>query len=282
MPFLAYLIALLFMGSLGAQEDRPLILVSIPAYQQIVQELVGDCATVSPVVPVGMNLHTFEPAPQHLKNLSQAILWFGVGDVLEKKIGAAFKEGSGPVMVDLRRGVPLIFGGGCQHVMSADPHIWTSPIMMKIQLTTMKEVLEDRFPQEAKNIELRYVALSTKLDDLIQEVDQLLSPYRGGIIVIAHAAYGYLCRDFGLIQQAIESEGKEPTLGAMEKLMKVATDHHVKTIFVMPQYPVRGAERVASLLKAKIVLINPYDVNYFSSTKMTAEKFAGALAEQQG
>jgi zinc transport system substrate-binding protein len=283
MRFFAYLIAFFCVGICHANENykEPLILVSTPAYQKIVQELVGKTAIVSTVVPAGMNLHSYEPTPQHLNEISQAILWLCIGDPFETKVCATFKNGHGPVTVDLRQNVPLLFESGCHHHLCADPHIWTSPKMMKIQLETIKSALIKVFPEESKNIELRYETISARLDLLVQELDRLLSPYNGKIILIAHAAYGYLCRDYGLNQQSIEQEGKEPTLKALERLLQVASEHHVNTVFILPQYPTKGAERVSSLLKASLVEINPYDENYFSSTLTTAEKFAHALAEQK-
>ncbi|MCB6574851.1 zinc ABC transporter substrate-binding protein, partial [Phascolarctobacterium faecium] len=52
--------------------------------------------------------------------------------------------------------------------------------------------------------------------------------------VTGHAAFAYLCRDFGLTQQSVESvfSSGEPSARQLARLADYCRAHNVKTIFV--------------------------------------------------
>ena len=260
-------------------ESCPNILVSIPAYRQIVQEMAGEGVRVQSLIPPGISFHTYEPRPKDIEEAFSSILWFYIGDPFEEKIARALTSHQSTIFrVDLRKGLSLI-NNSCCHA-GADPHIWLDPRMMKVQLSTIGEALKKAFPEKAEDIERRLGVLMGKADALTEQVDRLLRPMKGKIIVVAHGAYAYLCREYGFEQICVEKEGKEPTLGSFTSLIQKAQAFHVKTIFSIKQNPKIGIERVGDILGAKIVELDPYTENYFDNMLSTAEHFYEAMHEE--
>ena len=152
--------------------------------------------------------------------------------------------------------------------------------MMKIQLATIRDALIDAFPNLKESIETRYEALQRKIDDLISYTDAKLSGASGKMIVIAHGAYDYLCHDYGIEQCPVEVGGKEATARSLHKLIQEANARNVKTVFSVKQYPKKGIERIAEALGAKVVEVDAYQADYFTSIAYTADVFHNALQEE--
>ena len=245
--------------------------------------MAGDTIPVHSVVPAGVSFHTFDPTPSQIEPLCHATLWFTIGEAFEKKILQTLSGlGTNPVVVDLRNGVPLIED---EHVHcaegAADPHIWTSPKLMKIQLTTIRNGLQNLFPEQKEEIGQRYEALQKQVDALIRDADVKLGNAKDSIIVVAHGAYGYLCRDYGICQLSIESGGKEVTVKTLESVITQAKAKGVHTVFALKQYPRKGIERVSEILGAKVIELNAYQPDYFGGEQFTIQSFHDAIGEEQ-
>ena len=280
MPWIRFVLALL-LSSMLIGEDKPLILVSVPVYQKIVQEMAGADVSVQSVVPAGVSFHNFEPTIGQATPLFRAQLWFTIGETFEKKIiDAMCARDDHPLIVDLRSRL-LLIGEDHDYPGATDLHIGTSPSMMKVQLKTIHDGLVKALPEKEKDIDARHQALDVQCDTLIREVDALLEFSYGKLIVIAHGAYGYLCRDYGLIQLSLEDGGKEPSIAKIFHITTQAKEHNVDTVFSLKQYPKKGISTVAKVLNAKVVELDPYSLDYFVSVKETAQAFLNAAKEER-
>lgn len=152
---------------------------------------------------------------------------------------------------------------------------------MKQQIDTIAKALTNAFPDRATTIRLHTLSVKEKLDALIAHVDTLLSGHQGACVVVAHGAYGYLCRDYGLEQLSLEHEGKEPCPATLQELVAKAKTRSIHTVFALVQYPQRSIERIAQLLEAQVVSIDPYATNYFENLLSTAQRFKEALDERR-
>lgn len=272
-----------FLGMAYGEEKPPVLLVSIAAYQDIVQEMIGDTADVHCVVPSGASFHTFEPTPAQVLMLSRAKIWFLIDAPFEKRIITALQSsGKSPSTVDLQTGLQLLHDPKCPDCLGrTDTHIWTSPRMMKLQFGTIKEALVTAFPVQKESIEARYAVLVHRIDELISYTDAKLSGNAGKIIVIAHGAYDYLCHDYGVEQCPVEVGGKETTAKTLHGLIQDAKERNVKTVFSVKQYPKKGIERVADALGAKVIELDAYQPDYFAGMRTTADMFSIALLEER-
>ena len=281
--FFLFIFGLLPVLSFGAE---PVVLVSMAPYVEMVNELTSKQVHVELLVPAGFSAHTYEPTPKQIMNATKGSIWFTVGELFEARVQAALQsENPKLVVVDLRQGLSLMNGHDHEHdnheghhhnCGGADTHIWMSPKMMQPQVELMAKSLSSVFPELASTIEKNKGPLLDKLEALNKTIHTMLDSHKGQIIFVGHPAYGYFCREYGLVEESIEFEGKDPTPKHLYKLIEGAKADKVHTIFIQKQYGTKAAELVAHELGAKLVWLDPYSEHYFESMLEIAKSFSEA------
>ena len=84
-----------------------------------------------------------------------------------------------------------------------------------------------------------------------------------------------MARDYGLMQIAVQVPGKGPKPRDMQKLVHIAKEHQVKTVFVQPQFSRRAVESLSREIQAKIVSIDPLAFDF----EKELQKFISAISE---
>ena len=86
-----------------------------------------------------------------------------------------------------------------------------------------------------------------KLQALLVAYQKKFSKLEQKDFVTGHAAFAYLCRDFGLQQQSIEDvfASGEPSAQNLAKLTAYCKEHNVKTIFVEEAVSPKTSETLA-------------------------------------
>lgn len=261
---LSFFFVLIAYFPLQATDDR--VLVSVAPYVTIVQELAGPSIEVELIVPAGYSSHTFEPTARQIMKAASARLWFTIGEPFETKaIMALQSENPKLETVDLREGLSLLDDSCHHHHHSADPHIWMSPTMMQQQARHIAKALQNAFPAVSANVEKNLEPLIAKLKTLDTTIREDLKGKQGDTLFVSHPAYGYFCRDYGLKQVSIEHEGKDPSPKKLTKILQLAKELKVTTIFVQKQYSSKAAELVAKEVGAKTMVLDPYDEKYFEN-----------------
>jgi zinc transport system substrate-binding protein len=255
--------------------EMPHVLVSVAPHEFFVKKIAGPTVIVDLLVPAGASSHTFEPTPKQMLSASQAAIWFRIGEGFETRVMKVFQHHNLKMsIVDLRQGLDLIKSQCCHKHEGEDPHFWLSPRLAKIQTTTMYEALVATYP-ENKDLYTRNLTLfHRELDELDKEITNILKPMNNRTILVSHPAYGYFCRDYNLTQLSIEFEGKDPTPQVLSRVMALAHELNIKTVFIQMQYNNKGAKLVAQDLHAAVVTLNPYSENYIESMREIAHAFA--------
>jgi len=264
-------------GTLSAGEtSRPTILVSIAPYKFFVERIAGNTVDVEVLVPPGASLHSYEPSIKQVLRIGTANLWLRLGDPTEIKTLAALQTHNPRLMiVDLRQNLPLI---NVNH-HEADPHIWLSPRLVKIQAETITSSLIDLLP----NNQVKYVhnlqSLIKELDALDKEITQQLRFLKNRKIMVSHPAYSYFCRDYDLQQLAIEHENKEPSPQQLTLIIEKARKSNIEMIFVQVQHNYKGAAIIAKEIEAITIILDPYSEEYIDMMRKIARCFSGECYE---
>lgn len=241
--------------------QKILLLVSVPPYQSIVQQLAGNSFEVATVVPPSADPHTYEPTARQLTEIAKGQLWFQIGEPFEKKLGPLLPQAKS---CDLRQGLSMIANHvDCCHQdegqeSAMDRHIWLSPKMVASQIDTIASALIERYPEEKGGIELRKLELNQKLIELNQEIEISLQTAEARTFLISHPAFAYFCRDYGCNQLSIEQEGKEPRPKELEELLLSAIDQKTRIAIAIPQHNNKGAQLIADKLKIPVRVLDPY------------------------
>ncbi len=75
--------------------------------------------------------------------------------------------------------------------------------------------------------------------------------------IIYHPALTYYARDYGLRQEAIETDGKEPSARHLSGIIREARAKGIRKILYQSQFPASAVETVARDIGAEAVRIDP-------------------------
>ena len=267
------------------------VVVSIAPQKYFVEKIGGDLVEVTVLVPPGASPHNFEPKPRQMAELAQAGVYMAIGVNFEKvwlgKIAAACP---GLLIVHTEQGIDKMPMVGDDHEEGdhqesgddhghgiLDPHIWTSPPLVKIQSKNMLAGLIQADPAHRAAYVAGYQAWALELDALDARLRKLFANHQGLKFLVYHPAWGYLARTYGLEQIPVEVEGKEPKPAELVALIKYAREQGIKVVFAQPQVSAKGAELVAKAIGGRVVLADPLSANWADNLNEIAKKFEEAL-----
>ena len=231
--------------------DRRLsIAVTFDAMEELTKAVVKDLADVSLIIPEGMEPHEAEPTAQNLIFLTNADVLiyngFGMEFYLEKVLKAVNNKNL--VLVEASKGVKPIeidyddhdddehdfhHHHDGHHHGNIDPHAWLSLQATRIMVKNIESALSKLDKKNAKIYAKNANFYIKELDKLYAEYVKKFKSLKNKTLVTSHAAFAYLCRDFGLVQTSITdvfAEG-EPNAKQLVKLVEYCKKHKVKTIF---------------------------------------------------
>lgn len=142
-----------------------------------------------------------------------------------------------------------------------DPHIWLSLKNADIISKSIKDKLIEINPDKAEFYEENYKEFSKELAALDEKYTKELAEFKGRNIVVAHEAFAYLCRDYGLNQLGIEGvfAESEPTPKKMKEIVDYVKANNVKVIFFESLASPKVAEAIARETGAETDMLNPIE-----------------------
>lgn len=272
--------------------ERLAVAVSIPPQLYFVERIGGEFVAAQSVLSPGQSHGAFDPSAKQIAALAQARAFFRVGVASELSLLKKLKEVSPKIeIVDTRQGIALMHmaehahgdtdgHGEPGHVCGdneLDPHIWLDPVLVRTQARTICDTLKNLDPAHAAHFEQNLRILDDELTALDAKLRELLSPFQGRTILVFHPSFTYFCSRYGLVQVAIETEGKEPGARRMGELIEQARAAGVRVVFSQAEYSSAGAEAVAQAIGAKVIRVSPYSSNWAENMMAMGRAMADSL-----
>ena len=260
-------------------EKKLSIAVTFNAMEELTKAVVKDLADVSLIIPEGIEPHEAEPTPQNLSFLTNADVLvyngFGMEFYLEKVLKAVNNKNL--VLVEASKGVkPIMIEShdtdedhhesevenedhhheGHRHG-NIDPHAWLSLQSARIMVKNIESNLSKLDKKNAKEYRKNANLYIKALDKLYSDYAKKFKSLKNKTLVTSHAAFAYLCRDFGLTQNSITdvfAEG-EPNAKQLVELVEYCKKHSVKTIFSEEIANQALAQTLSSEVGGKVVKI---------------------------
>jgi zinc transport system substrate-binding protein len=275
----------LFMVSCGPSRPETgdnTLSVSIPPLQYFVDRLTDGAIDVNVMVPTGAGHATYAPTTEQIRRLSDSGLYLRIGYLGYEKswIGRLRELNPDMQVVNLSDHTELIRGPEVQHgdhvhEGGIDPHIWMSPAVVKALLPVIRDALTEAFPEHGEVIASNHPALAAE----VEAIDRAFRDLSGGLsqrsFMIFHPALTYLARDYGLVQHAIEYDGKEPSPAMLGRLIRLAREEAVSVIFIQEEYDMRSAALIREETGARLVQINPMGYDWSASMHHLLDIFSG-------
>ncbi|WP_170398797.1 metal ABC transporter solute-binding protein, Zn/Mn family [Ruegeria arenilitoris] len=180
----------------AAAEDDVKIVASFSILGDMVEEVVGDLATVTTIVGPDADAHVYQPSVADARAVAQADIIFvnGLGfetwsDTLISESGTeatvhVATDGITPVKVDGK----------------IDPHAWNSLSNGVIYVTNVAAAMKEAMPEHADEITANADAYIAELEalDAVTKAKLADLPANRRTVVTAHDAFGYLADAYGL------------------------------------------------------------------------------------
>ena len=256
--------ALVLSGCGGSDDSAPesdgdsiLVATTVSPITSIASRVGGDCVDVRGIVPEGTNSHTFEPAPSVAALLSDADVVFINGLKLEDPTLAMAEANmaDGAELVELGTvALPeedYIFDFSFpEEDGKPNPHLWTDPTYAIIYADIVREVLSERDPECADQMQENFEAFAAQAEELAEAVrlDQQTVPAGGLKLVTYHDAYAYFAENSGwqVVGAVQPSDFADPTPSEVVTLIEQIRTEGVPTIFGSEVFPSNVLEEVGN------------------------------------
>jgi ABC-type Zn uptake system ZnuABC Zn-binding protein ZnuA len=223
------------------------IVTTTTVFADIVQNVAGIRASVSPIIPPGVGPEDYEPKPDDARKLTGAdlIVSNGVGldDFLDRLLGST--GGQAPRLV-LGDGIPTLTVDGEQN-----PHFWLDPTLVKqYYLPAIASHLTELDPAGKETYEANSAEYGQQLDALDTELKSKIDkiPPENRKLVTFHDAFPYFAHHFGfeLVGVVLENVGQEPSASELAALVQKVKAAHVRAVFSEAQFSPRLSQTLAS------------------------------------
>ena len=252
-------------GSPAASNSSYRVVATTSVFADLARLALGDTVQIDSIVPAGIDVHTFEPAPSDAAKIAAAdlILMNGLG--LDDWVGSLIEAAQQSDTNVVRLGEGLDTVGTWSYLASPDgdpehaydPHVWLDPAGAELYVKRIAERVSQDQPELASAI----TATSANGIDQIRTLDVEVSAMFAAIpaadrkIVTFHDAFGYYARayDITIVGVAIASPGQDPSAREIAALIDAIRASGVTTVFSEVQFPSKVLTSIAAETGATVL-----------------------------
>ena len=265
---LGILIIFLLSCSNKVQQEN-IITVTIEPQRYFAEQLTDSLFRIECMVPAGTSPETYDPTPAQMANLARSKAYFCIGHIGFEEVWLDKLKQNNPQITffDNSDGIALItselsHSDNHKHEHGVDPHIWSSPKAVRLIVENMYNALTEIDEANKKHYEDNLKRLLKQIDAVDEKIKQNLQHSSQQAFIIYHPALTYFARDYGLKQYSIENDGKEPSPEQLKRLVDVAKEKDIKTVFVQQEFDCKNAELVAKETGCRLMEINPLSYDW--------------------
>lgn len=253
--------------AVGVADDGPIAVVaSTTVFADLVAQVGGDRVHVTPLVPEGGEVHTFDPTPSALRAVADADLvvmnGLGLDDWVRTLVTDSGAQADVVVLAEDLVGVEYIEGGdehadeaeeseeaGEHAEERANPHLWLDVSYAARYVGRIIDALAATDPTGAgiyREQGAAYLDTLTELDAWARGRLELI-PASDRVIVSFHEALPYLARAYGLTIAGtiVDAPGQDPSAGEIAQLVSAIRASGAKAVFGEVQFSPDLVETVA-------------------------------------
>jgi zinc/manganese transport system substrate-binding protein len=271
-----------------AKLKLPTVVVTYSVLGSIVEQLVGDAATVTTLIPDGQDPHEFEPSAKDIESLNNANI------VVSN--GLDFEEGLEETLENAKTAGVKVFMAG-EHITvrktedgdehgdehgAFDPHLWLSPATMLEMLPELSEALSAAI---GADLSVQLETLSAELTALDTQIQEIIGVVKCEL-VSGHDELGYFadrygCEVIGAVIPSL-STTSEASAGELADLKAEIDIRGVPAIFTGLGTSPAVAEQLASELGVKAVTLSTHFLDGVSTYQEFMLRMTNQIAEALG
>jgi zinc/manganese transport system substrate-binding protein/manganese/iron transport system substrate-binding protein len=248
--------------------SAPRVVTSTTVFADMVRQVGGDrLASVTSVVPAGVDVEDYEPKPSDLRAVAQSDLFVLNGLALDRWVPKLVQSANPtvPTLV-LSDGLPVVGVGTSTDddiAQNGNPHFWLDPQYAKVYVQKIHDQLVLIDPEGASTYDANTTAYLAQLDELDAWIQQQVAiiPPDNRKLVTFHEAYAYFAARYGfqLIGVITPSPGQEPSAGELASLVNTVKAAHVKAVFSEAQFSPKLTQTLAAEAGVQEVVTDLYN-----------------------
>lgn len=243
----------------SADSSKLQVTVSFNAMRDIAEAIGKDKISIRTIIPDGTEPHDFELKPKDIEALSKSkvFIYNGLGMETWESQAVESADNKDLIVVEASKGVTAIKNTDEDEIKDHgqyDPHAWLSPSAAEKEAENIKNALVKADSANKDFYESNYKDFSTSLESLLTDYKSKFQAVSNKNFVTGHAAFAYLCRDFGLKQQSVEgvfAEG-EPSAKKLKELTDFCKEKGIKTVFVEDMVSPKVSQTLADEVGAEV------------------------------
>lgn len=259
--------------------EKITIAASTYVLQEFVKHIGGEHIELTDLGNKGTGDHDFEPSPRVVGSIVKAdlLIYHGLGlDQWAEKLAAEVEEQGGATVEatalisqydlikieeDEHEGEGEEGEGEEGEHGDTDPHTWLDPVLMQTVVRGIQQKLSDRDTAHAADFEQNASALIAQLEALHTDFTTAVSACSLKTIVVAHDAFQYLGKRYGLVIHPIAGvfPEAEPSLKRLAELSLLVEKEGIKYIFFETLTSPKLSETLASEVGAQTLVLNPVE-----------------------
>ncbi len=271
-----------FPGNGFCEAKKIPVTVSVPPQAYFVEKIGGDQVVIQTMVPRFSSPATYEPTPRQMIGLEQSALYVKVGVpsfIFEKKYVDPLLKRNGAIrVISLSDGIS--FRQGTSHGNGdgePDPHVWLSPAAVRAAAGRISEALSEIDPAGEGFYRANRDRFQAEIDSLDKEIRDTLRGKEGLSFMVYHPAWGYFADSYGLVQIALEEEGKTPPISRIRAMIDLAREKGISVIFVQKGFDTKSARLIARETGGEVVEMDPLEKNWLGNLKRFSEALKRTL-----
>ncbi len=267
------------------------VLASIKPLALIAQEVAGDQAEVTTLLPMTASPHDYPLKMSDHKRLRSADLVLWVGPELESFLARPLATLPADKLVTSYQLAGLHWPEEAidehqhnNHTHSGkDPHLWLDPRNAVVIAQAVAEQLARLQPASAAQFRTNAQRFSAAVALLDEQLARQLAPVKEVGFAVYHEGYGHFVGRYGLHQLAYVTYTPERRPGAkhLQELRDLLAAEG-KCLFMEPYYKAQGMEEMAESLQLRIGLLDPIGdqqiSNYPQLLQQLSQSFLTCLA----
>ena len=187
--------------------------VSIAPLRYAVESLLDTNVVINVLTPDGASPETYQLTPKQVAELSESQLYVRVGSLGFENTQMRKVTQNMPhlLCVNSARGISPLKHSHGDEMESEDPHVWMSPINMKVIAHNVLLTLESIDTVHEVTYAKRFHLFVQHMDSIDNAIRQKLRNIKSRAFLIYHPALGYYAKNYGLRQLSVQNDGKEPS-----------------------------------------------------------------------
>jgi zinc/manganese transport system substrate-binding protein len=235
-------------SSAPATTSTPTIITTFSVLADMTQQIAGDTATVTSLVPLNGDAHVFEPTPASGVALVNAIAVIELGVGFEPWFADLYgSSGSKATQITASTGVTPLMAGD-----ETDPHIWHDVANAIIMAQNIRDGLVTAMPSKKETLTANAAAYIAQLEALDNEIQAQIAtlPAAQRKLVTSHDTFGYFAARYGFEVVgtglgSVTTESSDPDAASIVALVNDIKASGVQAIFVENMSNTKVMEQIA-------------------------------------